>query len=293
VILRAVVGPDQAGMRLDDGLSALFVRFSKTRIRNLIDWGGCRVRGAVVRVASRPLREGDEVVLAIAPRDPEVGYTLTPEKILFEDDEYLAIHKPEGVYCQRTPYQLKGTVEFAVGSYFRGAEVRESARLVHRLDRGTSGVMFFPKTRGAAAHLSRLLQAGAVEKTYWAVTAAVPDTDRWTADAPIASLGRSRFAAAPGGRPALTEFRLLARGDRAALVEARPRTGRTHQIRIHLSNGGFPVVGDVRYGGPPAARLMLHCVSMAFPAADGRPVGATAPPDEAFRTECTRLGISA
>lgn len=291
MILRAVAGPPVAGMRLDDGVKALFPAFSKGRIRKVIDWGGCRVGQAVVRVASRPLREGDEIVFAVAGEDPDVRFTLSPGDILLDDPDYLFLAKPPGVYSQRTPYQLKGTVEFAVERHFRSAGVREPARVVHRLDRDTSGVMVFPKGRAAAAWFSDAVKQGRVEKVYRALVAGSPAADAWETVAPIAPAGKSRFAVGPGGREAVTAFRVLSRGRGAALVEALPRTGRTHQIRLHLAHEGHPVLGDARYGGPPCERMMLHCRAMAFRAADGRTVAAEAPGDDMFAAVCARAGI--
>ncbi len=281
-------------MRLDDAAGTLFPALSKGRIRRIIEWGGCRVAGTVVRVASRPLKAGDAITMGVADGGEAFrDFAIAAADILWDDAEYLAVTKPEGIYCQRTPYQLKGTVEFAVGRYLKAAGSAEPARVVHRLDRGTSGVMFFPKTRRAAAHLSDRLQAGAVEKVYWAVVPGSAGPGAGTVDAPIASLGRSRFGVGAGGRQARTDFRLLTAGAGAALVEARPLSGRSHQIRVHLAHGGRPVVGDTRYGGPAAPRLMLHCRRMAFDAADGRRIGATAPVDAAFADGCLRFGIAA
>ena len=292
MILRAVAGPDVAGKRLDDGARALFPALSKGRIRKAIEWGGCRISGDVVRVASRPLKAGDAVTMGVAGgEEPFRDYAIAAADLLWDDAEYLAVNKPPGIYCQRTPYQLKGTVEFAVDRHLKASGSAEPARVVHRLDRGTSGVMFFPKTRRAAAHLSDRLQAGAVEKVYWAVVPVAAGPDAWTVDAPVASVGKSRFGVGAGGREARTAFRVLAAGAGAALLEARPLSGRTHQIRVHLAHGGRPVVGDDRYGGLAAPRVMLHCRRMAFDAADGRRVEATAPADAAFIDGCRRFGI--
>ena len=293
MILRAVAGQAVAGMRLDDGARALFPILSKGRIRKAIDWGGFRIDGTVVRVASRPLKAGDAITMGVPDGDePFRDYRIAAEDLLWEDPEYLALNKPRGVYCQRTPYQLRGTVEFAVDRYLRSAGSAEPARVVHRLDRATSGVMFFPKARRAAAHLSERLRAGAVEKVYWALVPAVAGPEAWTVDAPVAALGKSRFGVGPAGRAASTAFRVLAAGDGAALLEAQPLSGRTHQIRVHLAHGGRPVAGDDRYGGAPAPRLMLHCRRMSFTAADGRRVEATAPADAAFADGCRRFGIA-
>ncbi len=294
MIVRAVAGPDVAGMRLDDGAHALFPGFSKGRIRKAIEWGGCRIAGAVVRVASRPLAPGDAITMGMTDGGgPFRDYVIDAADLVWDDAEYLALNKPPGVYCQRTPYQLKGTVEFAVERYLRSAGSREPARVVHRLDRGTSGVMFFPKTRRAAAHLSERLRAGEVEKVYRAIVPAAAGPDAWTIDAPIAGLGKSRFGVGPGGREARTDFHVLAEGDGAALLEARPLSGRSHQIRVHLAHAGRPVVGDDRYGGHPAPRLMLHCRRMAFDGADGGRVEAIAPADGAFADACRRFGLPA
>ena len=119
----------------------------------------------------------------------------------------------------------------------------------------------------------------------------------WTVEAPIAALGKSEFAVRDGGRAAATALRRLGLGRDAAgaelsLVEAVPLTGRTHQIRLHLAHVGHPVLGDDRYGGPPAIRMMLHCRSMSFLAADGRRVEALAPPDARFAEACAACAIA-
>lgn len=292
MILKGVAGPGLTGMRLDEAAKALFPQFSRTKIRKVIDWGGVRIGGEIVRVASRPLKAGETVTLAVTEPDPHVDLSYADSDLLLDDAEYLAVRKAAGVYCQRTPYQLKGTVEYAVGLLLRSQGIAGPARVIHRLDRGTSGVMVFPKTRAAAAHLSRLLATGEVEKVYWAVVDGNPTGERWTVEAPVAPLGKSRFGVAPGGRDAVTDFRVLARGRGSAFLEARPRTGRTHQIRVHLAHCGLPVAGDDRYGGLPAARLLLHCRRMAFRAKDGRTVEAGAPAGEDFVKDCRKRGIT-
>ena len=182
-------------------------------------------------------------------------------------------------------------MEYAVEIYLRSRGIKEPARVIHRLDKGTSGVMFFPKGRRPATHISYLLKTGGVEKVYWALVAAEPDEEEWTVDAPIAKLNKFRYGVALPGKEARTMFRVLARGAGATLVEARPLTGRTHQIRVHLVHSGFPIIGDTTYGGDAAPRMMLHCRSMAFQTRDGRPVAATAPADREFAHVCAAFGI--
>jgi len=292
VILKDRVGQEQGGMRLDEGAKALFPQLSKTRIREIIDWGGCAVAGQMVRVASRQLRAGDEIVLGVMEPGDCRELVYSKADLLFEDAEFLAVNKAAGINCQRTPYQLKGTVEYAVTLYLRTLGIQEPARVVHRLDRGTSGVMFFPKSRRAAARISQALQDGTVEKVYWALVAGIPADEFWEVDAPIAKVGTSRYGVATPGREARTLFRVIARGDGATLVEARPLTGRTHQIRVHLAHAGLPIVGDTTYGGSKAGRMTLHCRAMAFLADDGRRIAAMAPLDAGFAEACVARGIA-
>jgi len=291
LILKGVVGKEQAGLRLDDGAKSLFPELSKTRIRQIVDWGGCAINQSMVRVASRILKEGDELILGVmeAERCLEVAYR--KDELLLEDADYLALNKAAGINSQRSPYQLKGTVEYAVGIYLKSLGISEPVMIVHRLDRGTSGVMFFPKNRRAAAHISKLLHDGAVDKRYWALVSGRPAEVSWSVDAPIAKVGKSRYGVASPGKEARTEFRVLATGLDATLLEARPLTGRTHQIRVHLEHAGIPIIGDQTYGGAKAARMMLHCRAMAFTAAAGRRLDAVAPLDRAFAEECLRHGI--
>ncbi|WP_298273101.1 RluA family pseudouridine synthase [Geobacter sp.] len=291
MILKGKAGPELADVRLDEGAKRLFPELSKSRIREIIDWGGCAVSGTMVRVASRQLKSGDEVVLGVMEPERYREFAYGKEELLYEDAEYLAVNKAAGLNCQRTPYQLKGTVEYAVTLYLKTLGILEPARVIHRLDRGTSGVMLFPKTRRAAAHISAELKEGRVEKVYWAVVAGQPGEDFWAVDAPIAKVAPSRYGVATPGKGARTLFRVLARGEGVALVEARPLTGRTHQIRVHLAHTGLPIIGDTVYGGAQAPRMMLHCRAMTFRGEDGREVAATAPVDRDFAAVCERYGI--
>jgi RluA family pseudouridine synthase len=188
---------------------------------------------------------------------------------------------------------LKGTVEYAIGVYLKSQGIDEPVRIVHRLDRGTSGLMLFPKNRKSAARLSRQLHEGEIEKRYLALVTGVPPQGEWLVNAPIAKIAPSRYGVATPGKEAQTEFRIVAAGTDAALVEARPLTGRTHQIRVHLEHNVSPIVGDRVYGGAKACRMMLHCLSMSFLDGNGNRVSVSAPPDSVFRTVCSDYGIDA
>ena len=282
MILTARVNAEQAGMRLDDGAKEIFPQFSKGEIRRMIDWGGCNVSQALVRVASRTLKEGDEIALGVMDQERCVELVYTKKDLLYEDKDFLAVYKAEGFNSQRTPYQLKGTVEYAVECYMKAIGLKDPSRVVHRLDRGTSGVMFFPKHKQAATLISNLLKEGRVEKTYWALVSGSPDQTEWSVNAPIDKVNKFKYGVNQNGKPSRTLFRVIGEGAGVTAIEARPLTGRTHQIRVHLSHSGFPIIGDGSYGGEPAARMMLHCRSMRFTAAKGKVIEAVAPTDAAF-----------
>jgi RluA family pseudouridine synthase len=291
LIVRAVVGTEQAGLRLDDGIKILFPHLSKTLIRRIIDGGGCTIGTEKVRVASHKLRRGDEITLGIMEKENCRELVYGADDMLHEDENCLAVSKRAGINCQRTPYQLKGTVEYAVEMYLKRSGSREPARVIHRLDRGTSGVMIFPKNRRFAAYLSALLKEGKMEKTYLALVTGAPALQYWETDAPIAKIASSRYGVAVPGKEARTRFRVLAEGSGATLVEAAPLTGRTHQIRVHLAHRGLPIVGDTVYGGAPAPRMMLHCLAMAFPDGKGKIIRIAAPVDGIFMDICGNWGI--
>ena len=282
MILTARVSAEQAGMRLDDGVKMSFPQFSKGEIRRIIDWGGCNVAQALVRVASRTLKEGDEIAFGVMEQERCVELVYTKKDLLYEDKDFLAVYKAAGFNSQRTPYQLKGTVEYAVDCYMKAIGLKDPSRVVHRLDRGTSGVMFFPKHKQAATLISNLLKEGKVQKTYWALVSESPDQPEWSVNAPIDKVSKFKYGVSLTGKPARTLFRVIGEKAGVTAIEARPLTGRTHQIRVHLSHGGFPIIGDESYGGEPASRMMLHCRSMRFTGPKGRIIEAVAPTDAAF-----------
>lgn len=269
----------ETGLRLDQFLAQAFsVRFSRRRIRRLIDAGAVYVDGKRVRVASRKLRPSTrvEIYLRRAPSTsppPEIG----PRHVLYEDADLIAVDKPSGMAAQ-------ATVDDAVHDLFaqlrRFLAERDGAApylaLHHRLDRGTSGVMLFARERRANRPLAEAFAEQRVRKVYHALSASaspLPRSGAWTVKNRLSSLRevadgpRRVVAVEAGGRPAETEFRPLQWFPGAVWIEAVPKTGRTHQIRVHLADSGFPVLGDARYGigaAPriPAPRLMLHAVSV-------------------------------
>ncbi len=285
MIVTLTIPAGLAGRRLDEAL-ALLAQISKGEARRIIDRGGCAVNQAMVRVASRAVKQDDLLTVGVMQPGEFRELVVGLEVIVYQDRDLLAVNKPSGVASQRTPYQLKGTLEYWVGEEFARQGLKEPVRIVHRLDRGTSGLMLFPKHRQAAAWLSELFKQGTIHKRYLALVTGVPTSVDWGADGPIGKVASARYGIVPGGRPAHTLFRCLAVCGGRALVEAQPLTGRTHQIRVHLAAEGLPIVGDTTYGGAVAPRLLLHCTGLDFVGRDGRPMALSAPADEAFVTLC-------
>ncbi len=282
MILKKTADTGQGGRRLDEALSSLFEALSKSEARRIIDRGGCAVNSSMVRVASRTVKAGDIIEVGVMEAGRFRDLVLPPEALLYEDGELIAVNKPAGINTQRTPYQLKGTLEYWVSEFFRKQGSNEPCRVIHRLDRGTSGVMLFPKHKRAAAWLSARFHDNLMEKCYWALVSGRPEQDVWTVDGAIGKVGSARYGIMAGGRSAETAFRLLASADGYSLIEARPHTGRTHQIRVHLEASGLPIVGDTTYGGAPAPRMMLHCASLVFTNERGVEIHVAAPLDTAF-----------
>lgn len=292
MIIRKTITAVLSNHRLDEAVTTLCDGVSKSEARRIIDRGGCALNSRMVRVASRAVREGDIIEVGVMEAGRFQELLLPEESLLLEDDDLIAVNKPAGVNTQRTPYQLKGTLEYWVSEYFRQRGIAEPARVIHRLDRGTSGVMLFPKHKRAAAWLSNRFHDGVVDKCYLALVSGYPGRESWTVDGPIGKIASARYGIMAEGRPARTDFRLLAASSGHSLIEAKPQTGRTHQIRVHLESCGVPIVGDTTYGGEPAQRMMLHCASLAFANESAIELCVQAPPDGEFAEFMKERGLS-
>jgi len=194
--------------------------------------------------------------------------------ILYEDDALLFINKPPGVAVQRPlqpePCLLDDVLQHAPGAF-----------LMQRLDRGTSGVMFFSKLSSINARLTRAFETKDIRKRYLALCSGEL-AERQTIDAPIARIGAIKFAVRDDGRRAVTAVAPLRATPRGSLVRVELRTGRTHQIRVHLAAIGHPLLGDWLYGTRDAARPMLHAAElvMTHPLTRQRLRVAAAPPED-------------
>ncbi len=282
------VGPGDAGERLDRFIAARG-GLSRGMARRALEAGGVFLDGRRCKVAGRTVRAGQEVVVNLAEggREASPPADLERGRILYSDRHLAAVDKPAGVAAQATLTHDRGALPDLVARLL-GGEVY----VVHRLDRETSGVTVLARTREAAARLAGAFRLAAPRKTYLALAARAPDPLDGRVEAP---LGRDpsrpgRRAVVPSGEPAATGYRTLRVGPSgAALVECRPETGRTHQIRVHLAGLGAPLLGDPRYGGPKRVggvavpRLMLHALRLELDhPATGERLALAAPVPEDF-----------
>lgn len=275
---RFVVRAEEAGERLDVLLAARVDGLSRRRARALIGAGSVFLGDRRVRVHSRRVAAGQEVVCHENPFATLRNEALDGSLVLHEDQSLIAIDKPPGVPAHPVRARHQGTASQLVGEWLRRREDRKVPLWpVHRLDTGTSGILVFAKTRAAARAFSQNLARRRVAKRYLALVASPPVPPEGTIRLALEK-GAGRSTVGEAGKASVTAYRTLRSGSRATLLEVSPETGRMHQIRAHLAAVGHPVLGDAKYGGPPARRLFLHAARLELPHPDGgRPFAIESP----------------
>ena len=201
------------------------------------------------------------------------------ERVLYHDEDVIVLDKPAGIAV----HQGGGKTSAAAGNLEAlfpalAFGMARNPALAHRLDRETSGCLVLGRHRKALAYLGKLFQRGEIEKTYWAVVVGRPP-EKGHIDLALERRSSDKrswvMKAAPSGDPASTDFRVLGRGDGLAWLELKPKTGRTHQLRVHCATSGFPIAGDELYGGDTARaasrRIHLHARSIVIPRKRGLP----------------------
>ena len=261
-----------AGERLDRWLAARLPDLSRARLQSVIAQGGVVVDGRPARPARR-LKAGQTVSVRLPAPAPAVPLPEDiPLSVVHEDCHLLVVDKPAGLVVHPGAGRASGTLVNALLHRVRdlsgvGGVLRPG--IVHRLDRGTSGLLVVAKDDATHIALSRQFAGRRVEKEYLAVVLGVPRRAEGTIDAPIGRdpANRKRMSVrAPRGRAARSAYRVVEAFDGAALVRVRIATGRTHQIRVHLAALGHPVAGDPTYGGRrarsgrPEARAALEAL---------------------------------
>ncbi len=278
---------EQNDIRLDVFLSEQLT-LTRTKIKEMIDGGHVRVAGKIPKPSMR-LKAGAEIAGDIPDEEPvDLAPEEIPLSILYEDNYFLAIDKPADMVVHPSFGHNSGTLVNAVLGYLNkdsfkfhvssstGEEGNKDGTtgmrpgIVHRLDKGTTGVILIARDSRTQERLSGLFKDREVKKTYRAIVEGIPAWDVLTVDGNIGRhpVDRKKMTVlTSGGRNATTGFKVVERLEGFSLVEAYPATGRTHQIRVHLSHAGFPVVGDETYGRKAKKlepRPLLHAYRIEF-----------------------------
>ena len=301
-------------MRLDRWFRLNFPQVPHALLNKLLRKGAVRVDGGRAKANLR-LMEGQEI--RVPPLDegnrtpvPHIKPLADKDKafleslILYQDDDLFVLNKPAGIAVQggsKTARHIDGLLEQW------GVELGVRPRLVHRLDRDTSGILVVARKRQIAADLGRLFQTRSVRKIYWAIVAGVPEPRQGRIDQALVKTGgpgHERVRAAgkddASGQRAVTHYAVIDTAGKAfAWVSLKPVTGRQHQLRAHMAQLGHPIVGDNKYSGDkhvPAAlanRLHLHARRIVFPHPRGGNVDVTAPLSDAMADSFAALGFDA
>jgi len=265
---------EKTGLRLDQYLAQSSIEISRTQAKKIIDLGGVHINGRRVRSCSAAISSGDSVDVYIdqLPLDP---YRLSEKDILFQDQYIIVINKPALVDTQPTHARFKGTLFEALQWHLKDPfrpHLKVPIGMVQRLDRGTSGLIVFSIHPRAHKEMTRIFIEHEIKKDYLALVQGVPEQNKGEIRSLLA---RSRKAnrvksVKKGGKEAITKYQVLEKMTNYTLLNVEILTGRSHQIRAHMSEQNCPLVGDARYGGGSLVagtqilRPLLHAEKLAF-----------------------------
>ncbi len=259
--LRAIATDKENGMRLDQALAQL-LGLSRRRGRKAIDEGGVYLNQKRCRTAGRNIYSEDK--LRVVLLDKEKLTPFEPSQIVWQRPPLYLLHKRSNQYAQEALHRSRGTLPYELAQHLQlPPKVSADLRPVHRLDRGTSGLMLFSSSPKQLQDLQSLWHC-CTFKTYLAVVEPAPawDTQIITLSISAERDKRGRYHVSEHGRACKSEAEVIERKGNRALIKLIPHTGRTHQLRIHLAALGCPILGDIRYGGKAHARLMLHAENL-------------------------------
>ena len=266
IALDARVPAEMAGLRLDQAAARLFQNYSRSRLQDWIKQNLVTVDGRSAR-ARDPVWEGERISIVAATSNSDAADAAQDIalSVLFEDADLLVVDKPAGLVVHPGNGNPDGTLLNALLHHQADLSALPRAGIVHRLDKDTSGLLVVAKTLTAQTSLVRQLQARTVQRDYLAIVVGSPRTDGQI-EAPVGRhpVLRTRMAVVASGRPAITHYRKLRGSNSWSLLHCKLETGRTHQIRVHLTSIGHPLVGDPVYLTKASARA-LPIAAQQFP----------------------------
>jgi 23S rRNA pseudouridine955/2504/2580 synthase len=309
------VGEDDDGIRLDRWFKRNLPDVSFNTVSRWARTGQLRVDGKRATPGDR-LETGQNLRIPPAEAAPAEGRGARPKRVVqpLSDDEaafvqdmvlakgrdWFMLNKPPGLATQGGTKTVQHLDRLLDGLADEGGQ---RPKLVHRLDKDTSGVLLVARSARAAAHFTKSFAGRTARKVYWALISGVPSVEEGLIDAPLAKQpgtgGEKMHVDEENGLPARTRYRLIDRaGNRAAWVELQPLTGRTHQLRAHMAAIGHPIVGDAKYGGAEAfltggvsRKLHLHARRLKIDGLDGKPIDYTAERPAHFAESLSTLGF--
>lgn len=258
------VGKPGEDIRIDKLVSIRLPELSRSKWQELIKSGHVKVNGSPVKPSYR-VSAGERVEIRV-PEDFD-SRTLVPQdiplEVVYEDSSLIGVNKPNSLVVHPGPGHEKGTLANGlIYLYENLPNLPDPTRpgIVHRLDKETSGILVVARTAEAFFDLKDQFKNREVDKEYIALVEGNFDERSGLIDAPVgrSNKDKTRMTVKLGGKEARTEFRVIDERENATLLEVKPVTGRTHQIRVHMDYIGHKIIGDSYYGGPPAERLMLH-----------------------------------
>ena len=235
--------------RLDHILVGIYKSYNRSTLQKFIESGFVKVDGEIVKKPNQKFLEGVKIDLEVPEKLKNAD---VKPKIIYEDENVLVVDKPAGLLSE------------AKGEYCPERTLADFGYIAHRLDRDTSGVMILAKTPETQKFLKKQFQDRKVHKTYEAIVEGRPKLEAARIDLPLLRDKKrpTTFRVDPNGKPAETFYKVLKSNDRYALLELKPTTGRTHQLRVHMKYLGHPILGDSVYGDGNADRLYLHACEL-------------------------------
>ncbi|WP_416898258.1 MAG: RluA family pseudouridine synthase [Minwuia sp.] len=304
-VTQQTVKRDEDGMRIDRWFRSRYPGLTQGRLQKMLRKGEIRLDGGRVKADQR-VAAGQTVRVPPMPDDDapppppkqlsDADRRQAEAMVIYRDPEVLVLNKPAGLAVQGGT-KVSRHVDGMLPALTFG--LPEPPRLVHRLDKDTSGVLVLGRTRQAAQWLTRAFRDRETEKTYWALVAGTPRPHQGTIDLRLSKEDGERVEPVEfGGQKAISQYSVVAQAaQRASWLAMRPVTGRTHQLRVHAAAIGCPIIGDGKYGGEKAHEggfaksLHLHARRIVMARPDGRKLDVTAEPSQIFLDGLDRLGF--